>query len=97
MTEENFQDESKRAPSVTRNDAQGDRGFSVKASPFNPVKVELGFILLIALLLIFSVHRVSENSAMQLAILSVYGLCGMGWLVFRIRQVEHRLKNKETD
>ena len=92
MTEEKFQDESKRAHSVPRNEAQGDSGFSVKSSPFNPVKQELGFILLFALFLVMIIHRVTENSIAQLAILALYGICGMAWLIFRARRIVHQQK-----
>ena len=92
MTEEKFQDESKRAHSVPRNEARGDSGFSVKASPFNPVKLELGFILLFAFFLLMVIHRIAEDSFTQLAILTLYGICGMGWLIVRTRQIVHHQK-----
>ena len=95
MTEEKFQDESKRAHSVPRNEARGDSGFSVKASPFNPVKLELGFILLFAFFLLMIIHRITEDSFMQLTILTLFGISGMGWLIFRARQVVHQQK-KDT-
>ena len=90
MTEENSQDNDKRAHSVPCNEAQIDtaaKGFSVRASPFNPVKLELGIILLMGLLLILVVHRISDNMAEQLVILLVFGVISMFWLIRRIRQV----------
>jgi len=91
MTEENSQDNDKRAHSVPCNEAQIDttaaKGFSVKASPFNPVKLELGIILLMGLLLILVVHRISDNVSEQLVILLGFGVISMFWLIRRIRQV----------
>ena len=95
MTEENFQDESKRAHSVPRNDARGDSGFSVNASPFNPVKLELGFILLFGFFLLLIIHRITDDGTAQLAILGLYGLVGMARLIYRTRKVQDTGGNEE--
>jgi hypothetical protein len=99
MMDGNTRDESKRAHSVPRNDDQIDteisaengqmkkQGLSVDASPFNPVKLELGYLLLIGILLFIVIHRLSDNLLQQVTILFIYGLISMLWLVARIRKV----------
>ena len=91
MTEEHSQENSKRAPSVPRNEAQIDttpaKGFTVKASPFNPVKLELGYLLVVAILLMLIIHRVTDSRGIQILVLMTYSSTAMGWLIYRIRGV----------
>jgi hypothetical protein len=98
----NTREQSKRTHSVPRNDDQIDteisaengqmkkRGLSVNASPFNPLKLELGYLLLMGILLFIVIHRLSDNLWQQVVILFIYGLVSMLWLVARIRKVIRR-------
>ncbi|MGD8525774.1 MAG: hypothetical protein PVJ63_05970 [Thioalkalispiraceae bacterium] len=91
MTEEHSRDDDKRAPSVTRNAAQIDtgstKGLAVTPSPFNPVKLELGYIIVSGLLLLLIVHRITDNPRVQLLILAVFGVLAMLRLILRVRRV----------
>jgi len=62
-------------------------GFSVAASPFNRVKLELGIILLVAPLVWLLVGRLLSAPEAQLMVLALYGIAGAGWLIMRTRQV----------
>lgn len=91
MIDEHSQGDDKRAHSVPRNEAQIDtaeaKGFAVKASPFNPVKLELGYLLFVGVLLILVIHRITDNLWQQLTILLIFGVVAMLWLIHRVRQV----------
>jgi len=95
MAEEKFQKASQRAPSVPRKEGRSDSGFSVKASPFNPVKLELGYLLLVGVLLFLVIHRITEDPWQQIVVLFIYGLASMLWLVYRIRVVSRQQDKQE--
>ena len=62
------------------------RSFTVAPSPLNPVKFELAVILLGAVLLLLIQESISSTLA-QFFLLAAYGLCGMIWIVVRVRLV----------
>ncbi|MEK6747823.1 MAG: hypothetical protein AABY83_01285 [Pseudomonadota bacterium] len=66
-------------------------GFSVQASPFNPIKFELGIILIIGLLLVLVIERITPRGVLQLLGLWVYAMAGVAWLSWRIRRTQHAL------
>jgi hypothetical protein len=80
------EDNQKPLANTTRQD-----GFAVDASPYNPVKLELGIILIIAIVLWFAQDLISSNPDMQLAVLAMFGLCAAAWIVLRIRKINKRL------
>lgn len=61
-------------------------GFTVDASPLNPVKLELGAILIIGVVLLLIVEYIADSRISQLGILGCYGLSAMGWLVIRTKK-----------
>ncbi len=67
--------------------ARSKRGFTVGASPFNMVKLELALILVGAVLVLLINGRVSDDAAVQWAMVVGYGLLAMLWLMFRTRRV----------
>lgn len=69
-------------------------GMSVAASPFNRVKLELGFALFFGILLWLAVDFITHSIDTQLLILVSYGLIASIWLVIRTRQV---LKQHESE
>lgn len=76
-----------RAASVARNPGR----FTVAASPFNRIKLELGVLLLcIPLVWLVSV-RLGGGDAAQLVLLGAYGCMAMGWVMFRVRRLLRRL------
>jgi len=66
------------------------------ADPLRRVKLELGVILLLAVVAWLLVERLVESWWWQLAALSAYGMIGMMWLVLRARRVMRQLTRRET-
>ena len=64
---------------------ENQKGFTVKASPLNPVKLELGVVLIIGVLLLIINEFITESRETQFLILGGYGIFAMIWLVFRTR------------
>ncbi|MDH5231342.1 MAG: hypothetical protein OEZ58_08685 [Gammaproteobacteria bacterium] len=75
-------EESKNA-SVT----QADKGFTISASPFNPVKFDLGVILILAIGIWLLVGVVTSQALIQILIMFSYGISSMIWLVLKIRRI----------
>ncbi|MDH4275572.1 MAG: hypothetical protein OEW08_11070 [Gammaproteobacteria bacterium] len=67
------------------------KGFSVNASPFNPVKLELGVILIIGMTLVLVVERISPRGGLQVLILLGYALASAAWLMWRIVRTQRAL------
>lgn len=70
------------------------RDFGVTASPFNGIKIELGFAILLGAVLWLAADSITANEAAQWLILLVYGLLSMTWLVLRTRVVLRRCMDK---
>ena len=68
-------------------------GFRVAASPFNTVKLELGFAVIIGIALWFIVNNTIASFSKQLLVLAGYGIIGALWLVFRTRRI---VKQQQT-
>ncbi len=67
------------------------RSFTVKASPFNSVKLDLAVIFILGFLLFLIHDRIVDGELFQLAILAAYGVVAMIWVVFRTRRVSKKL------
>ena len=81
----------KGEPSLTRQ----RRGFTVQASPFNAVKLDLALILFVGVVLVFVHSRLVSNQLGQLGLLAAYGIVAMCWLIFRTRRVIKQLDQVE--
>lgn len=66
------------------------RDFGVAASPFNGIKVELGFAIVLGASLWLAADSITANETTQWLLLLGYGLSSMVWLVLRTRAVLHR-------
>lgn len=66
------------------------RGLTVEPSPLNHIKLELGLMLCIAVVLLLVAPRLSDDTLVQLGLLSGFGLAFMVRIVFRVRQVVRR-------
>lgn len=75
--------ENKTARSVT----QTRVGLTVKPSPFNEIKLELGVVLLLSLVVWLLVEGFVSDLTSQLLILFGTGLSGMIWLIVRIKKL----------
>lgn len=66
--------------------------FSVSASPFNPVKLDLAIILVVAVLYVLVVMKAVADEGTQFVLLALYGAGASVYLVWRIRRVlaEHK-------
>jgi hypothetical protein len=72
-----------REPSLPRQ----RRGFTVAASPFNGVKLDLALIVIVGMVVWLIHDRVIENGFGQLLFLAGYGLCAMIWIVLKTRRI----------
>lgn len=82
------QSDQKKSASVAQNAA----GFTVGASPFNPVKLELGIILILGVVL-FVIHDVWITVWWgQVAVLLSYSLTAALWLIKRTRQISAQIQ-----
>jgi len=70
-------------------------GFTIAPSPFNGVKFELGVVLVLGVLLFLVQGKLSDSLWVQSLLLGAYGLTGMGWIVFRTRQVLDRHQGRD--
>ena len=83
-------DDDRKSRSIPENKA----GFTVAASPLNPVKLELGIILVVGFFLLFFVTNMFESQFTQFTILGAFGVLSMLWIIFRVRNL---LTEIETD
>ena len=61
--------------------------FTVQASPFNAIKLDLALILIVGVVVLVTHDRLVEHQLGQLAILVGYGFAAMLWVVMRTRRV----------
>lgn len=62
-------------------------GFGVEASPFNGVKLELGFVIIFGILIWLGIDFITPSIAKQLLLLTIYGIVGALWLIIRTRRI----------
>lgn len=67
------------------------KGFTVAASPFNAVKLDLALLVVVGLVLWIVHDRLVADQLGQLLLLWGYGVLAMGWVVLRTRRVVRRL------
>ena len=73
---------------------QNKKGFTITASPLNPVKFELGIILFIGFFLLISVQGFVQSPIAQLGVLAGYGVISMVWLIYRTRKIVRQSENQ---
>jgi len=69
-------------------------GFTVSASPLNPVKLELGLILVIGFFAFFIITYSIDSVASQFIFLGAYGLFGMMWIIHRARKLMAQMNSQ---
>lgn len=69
------------------------QSFTVAASPFNSVKLELGIVLVVGFFLLFVVSMTINSQIIQLGVLGGYGLVTMSWLIFRVKRLTVKLND----
>ena len=65
--------------------------FTVKASPFNSIKLDLAMFLIVGIGILVVNERLVEHQLGQLLIVAGYGIAAMLWIVMRTRRVLKRL------
>jgi hypothetical protein len=83
-------DQGSDAGSVPRR----QHGFGVAASPLNAVKVDLGVLMVVGLLLLVLQSWVETAESVRIALLLLYGVAGMIWLIVRTRRVVKALESR---
>lgn len=76
------------------------RGFTVSASPFNNVKLDLALILFMGVVLLLLQERLLQNPLWQFLLIFSYGILAALWLLLRVKRIErqileHNGKNQE--
>ena len=66
------------------------KGFTVQASPFNAIKLDLALIIIMAVVLLLVHNKLVENTLAQLGLLLGYGVVSMFWIVIRTRRIAAR-------
>lgn len=61
--------------------------FTVKASPFNAIKLDLALILIVGIVVLVTHERLVEHQLGQLLIVAGYGVAAMLWIVVKTRRV----------
>jgi hypothetical protein len=69
------------------------RGFTVAASPFNGVKLDLAIVMVMGGLVWLIHDRLISTPLGQLALLATYGLAAMCWIIYRTRRVLRSLSD----
>ena len=74
---------------------QKDKGFTVKASPLNEVKLELGVALILGVVVFLVVPVLMPDLLSQLLLLAGYGVAAMGWIIWRVRRILRQMAQQE--
>lgn len=85
------QENHKQAASLSRR----GRGFTVAASPFNGVKLDLAIVVVIGGLVWLIHDRLISAPLGQLLVLASYGLGAMCWIIYKTRRVMRSLPGDE--
>ena len=72
------------------------KGFGVAASPFNGVKIELGFVLILGIVLWLAADSITASITAQLLLLMGYGCISAFWLVIRTQRIMRHISNNEA-
>ena len=61
--------------------------FSVAASPFNPVKLDLAIIIAVAIIYLLVVMKAVDDEGVQFLLLAGYGFAAAIFLIWRVRRI----------
>lgn len=70
--------------------------FTVAASPFNAVKLELVIVLIVGFVLWLVMHSITDNDLTHILILFLYSASGALWLSVRVRNVSQQSSDAES-
>ena len=80
-------------PTSQDNNKPSKNAFTVAASPFNPVKLELVILLISGVVLWLVLDSITDNDVTHLAILFLYSISAALWLTLRIRNIVKQNNN----
>lgn len=66
-------------------------GMTVEASPFNPVKLDLVLIIILAVPVFFIQDRMIDSAYGQIGLLLTFGLGALLWVVVRVRKILRKI------
>lgn len=75
--------------------AQKRKGFTVSASPFNAVKLDLVVVLIVGVVLVLLLERLFNTPLWQFALIAGYGLVAALWLLIRVKGIERQLARQQ--
>jgi hypothetical protein len=75
------------------NNGSSKTAFTVAASPFNPVKLELVIILIAGLVLWLVLDSITDKDLTHVAILFLYSISGALWLILRVHKIARQNDN----
>lgn len=73
------------------------KGFSVAPSPFNPVKFDLGVVIILGICVFVIQEVLISDGNVQLGLLLAYGTIAALWLLVRIQRVKKQLLERQND
>ena len=66
--------------------------FSVAASPFNGIKLELAIILIVGFVLWLVLDSITDNDLTHVAALLIYSCSAAAWLAWRVRSIVQQIE-----
>lgn len=69
--------------------------FTVAASPFNSVKLDLALIIIVGVVVWLIHDRLIESGFGQMLFLLGYGLCAMVWLIGKTRRIARNMNHEQ--
>ena len=72
------------------NNESSKSAFSVAASPFNAIKLELIIILIVGFVFWLVLQSITDNDLTHIAVLFLYSTTGAIWLSLRVRYIARK-------
>ncbi len=82
-------------PDSNSSNSKSNKGFSVPASPFNGVKLEIGVFACLGIILLILLESTSVSLLTELSVLAGFGLFVLVWVYVRAGRVYARLQAGE--
>ncbi|MDH5377588.1 MAG: hypothetical protein OEX00_04625 [Gammaproteobacteria bacterium] len=75
---------------------QSGSRFTVSASPFNPVKFELGIFVLVGIAVFAIKSKITQDESSQFLIMFAYSAIAALWLVRRTKKIFTQLEQQQA-
>ena len=83
-------------PADQNKDKPSKSAFSVAASPFNGIKLELAIILIVGFVLWLVLDSITDNDLTHIAVLFVYSCSTALWLAWRVRNIMQQMEKYQS-